>query len=245
MSRRRLPIRLGFLILVFAALSLAAPTFAQTFGPNDQVLTIGSAEFHPTLFNQPFTYTGPSFYLGGIGNYAAPLNLPDGAEITQMCLYSYDPDGEGTDAKIFAMKLPAGGQEAGLHIVEGSDVAEHFNIGYGTVCTDPMSYTVHSDADLDGQGVRHLAHVVYVETHTSTQLGGVRITWHRKVSDPPATATFADVPVGGFGFAQIEALAASGVTSGCGGGKFCPNQTVTRAQMAIFLAKALGLYWPN
>jgi hypothetical protein len=244
MSRFRPSIRLG--ILAFAALALAAFSSAQTFGPNDQVLTIGATDFHPTLFNQPFDYAAQTFYLGGIGNYAAPLHLPDGAEITQMCMYSFDPDGEGTDARIFAMKLPAGGQgDAGLVLADGSFIGENFNIGYGTVCTDPMSYTVHSDADLDGGGVRHLAHFVYVETHTSTKIGGVRITWHRKVSDPPATANFADVPVGAFGFAQIEALAASGVTGGCGAGKFCPNQTVTRAQMAIFLAKALGLYWPN
>jgi hypothetical protein len=64
------------------------------------------------------------------------------------------------------------------------------------------------------------------------------------VSDPPATPTFADVPSNVFGYSQIEALAASGVTGGCGSGNFCPNQAVTRAQMAIFLSKALGLYWP-
>ncbi len=243
MSRRRPSIHPG--VFVFAALALAASSPAQTFGPNDQVLTIGSAEFHSIISNQPFTYTAFSAYIGGANSFAAPLNLPDGAEITQMCLYSYDPDGAGTDSTIFAMKLPAGGQDPGLYLVPGGHVFEFFNIGYGTVCTDPLSYTIHSDADLDGQGVRHLAHFVVAETHASTQIGGVRITWHRKVSDPPATATFADVPVGAFGFAQIEALAASGVTSGCGNGKFCPNQTVTRAQMAIFLAKALGLYWPN
>jgi len=40
-------------------------------------------------------------------------------------------------------------------------------------------------------------------------------------------------------------LAASGVTAGCGGGNFCPDAPVTRAQMATFLSRALGLYWPN
>jgi hypothetical protein len=36
-------------------------------------------------------------------------------------------------------------------------------------------------------------------------------------------------------------LAASGITGGCGGGNFCPDNPVTRRQMAIFLSKALGL----
>ena len=31
-----------------------------------------------------------------------------------MCLYYYDPNSTGTDATIYAMKLPAGGQESGL-----------------------------------------------------------------------------------------------------------------------------------
>ena len=75
------------------------------------------------------------------------------------------------------------------------------------------------------------------------QLRGVIINWKRQISPEPAVATFADVPVGAFGFRHIEALAASGITAGCGGGNFCPNNTLTRAEMAVFLAKALGLHW--
>ncbi|MFZ5881670.1 MAG: S-layer homology domain-containing protein [Chloroflexota bacterium] len=39
----------------------------------------------------------------------------------------------------------------------------------------------------------------------------------------------------------MEALAAEGITGGCGGGKYCPEQVVTRAQMAVFLVKAFNL----
>ena len=55
---------------------------------------------------------------------------------------------------------------------------------------------------------------------------------------PAATGVFSDVPVGSFGASYIEQLAADGITSGCGGGKFCPSAAVTRAQMAVFLVKA-------
>jgi len=41
--------------------------------------------------------------------------------------------------------------------------------------------------------------------------------------------------------AAINSLADSGITGGCGTGAFCPSGTVTRAQMASFLARALGL----
>jgi hypothetical protein len=58
---------------------------------------------------------------------------------------------------------------------------------------------------------------------------------------PPAeTGTvFDDVPIGGFAAAWIERIAALGVTAGCGGGNFCPNDKVTREQMSVFLLRAL------
>jgi hypothetical protein len=55
---------------------------------------------------------------------------------------------------------------------------------------------------------------------------------------PPATGTvFGDVPANAFAAAWIEELASLGVTSGCGGGNYCPNQSVTRRQMSTFLLK--------
>ncbi|HEY1249866.1 MAG TPA: S-layer homology domain-containing protein [Thermoanaerobaculia bacterium] len=57
---------------------------------------------------------------------------------------------------------------------------------------------------------------------------------------PPATgAVFDDVQPGDFAADWIEELAALGVTGGCGGGNYCPNDPVTRAQMAVFLLKTL------
>jgi hypothetical protein len=40
--------------------------------------------------------------------------------------------------------------------------------------------------------------------------------------------------------ASINRLAASGITTGCGSGKFCPLTSVTREQMAAFLRRALS-----
>jgi hypothetical protein len=47
---------------------------------------------------------------------------------------------------------------------------------------------------------------------------------------------FADVTAGDPFCGFIERLAADGITGGCGGGNYCPNDPVTRAQMAVFLA---------
>ncbi len=63
---------------------------------------------------------------------------------------------------------------------------------------------------------------------------------HGSAYVPPAATglVFGDVPAGSFAAAWIERLAAEGITAGCGGGaNFCPNDPVTRAQMAVFLLK--------
>ena len=56
---------------------------------------------------------------------------------------------------------------------------------------------------------------------------------------------FNDMPVGHPLRDFVEALAGSGITGGCGGGNYCPDAPLTRGQMAVFLAVALGLHWPN
>lgn len=71
---------------------------------------------------------------------------------------------------------------------------------------------------------------------------GVIIGYLLQVAPPPAFATFADVPTTDFGFQYIQALVAAGITGGTGGGNYSPDAPVTRRQMAIFLAKALGIY---
>jgi len=59
---------------------------------------------------------------------------------------------------------------------------------------------------------------------------------------PPATGTvFDDVAPGDFGADWIEQLVAEGITSGCGGGNYCPNDPVTRGQMAVFIQRAFNL----
>jgi S-layer homology domain len=75
----------------------------------------------------------------------------------------------------------------------------------------------------------------------------VEVWWKRTVSPAPGTASFNDVPTDHPFFQYIEALKASGITGGCNASPplYCPDDPVTRGQMAVFLAKALGLHWPN
>jgi hypothetical protein len=55
---------------------------------------------------------------------------------------------------------------------------------------------------------------------------------------PPCTGIFGDVVCPSTFANWIEQLSAEGITGGCGGGNYCPNNPVTRAQMAVFLLKA-------
>jgi uncharacterized delta-60 repeat protein len=61
---------------------------------------------------------------------------------------------------------------------------------------------------------------------------------------PPAvggTTGFGDVPPSYWAAAFVKQLAAEGITAGCGGGNYCPQQSVTRAQMAVFLVRTFSL----
>jgi S-layer homology domain len=69
----------------------------------------------------------------------------------------------------------------------------------------------------------------------------LRTKYGNSYSPPAATgAVFSDVPSSSFAAAWIEQLVSEGITSGCGGGNYCPNNTVTRAQMAIFIQKTFN-----
>jgi hypothetical protein len=59
-----------------------------------------------------------------------------------------------------------------------------------------------------------------------------------------ASHQFADVPTGHQFHADIDAIADAGVTFGCGGVNYCPEDFVTRGQMAAFLNR-LGALGPD
>jgi len=61
---------------------------------------------------------------------------------------------------------------------------------------------------------------------------------------PPASQRFADVSPSNFAYAFIEELARRGITVGCNASNYCPNDPVTREQMAAFIIRALGEFNP-
>src|SRR5439155_18003325 len=81
------------------------------------------------------------------------------------------------------------------------------------------------------------------DTTGAVALTEARVYYKLQISPDPPGATFADVPVGHPFHRFVEALAAAGITGGCGGGNYCPDAPITRGQMAVFLSAALGLHW--
>jgi hypothetical protein len=229
---------------------------AQSYGDHDQVLTVGAAAFRGVqgatryIDNDGYFYNGTP---GAFSYYDAPLALPEGAKITQLCEFVNDSDPnafEYVQTYLVAVKLVPGGGDPFKTMIPVTSIISTGDIGYGYYCTDTFEYTLQSTIDIDNDGTIDNV-VYYIETYVPypsenfVGFGGVQITWSRQVSPPPATPTFADVPESDNAWPYVEALAASGITAGCGGGNFCPDNPLTRRQMAVFLAKALGLHWVN
>jgi hypothetical protein len=68
-------------------------------------------------------------------------------------------------------------------------------------------------------------------------IGGQTFTVYQGVN-------FLDVPLNDPFYTDIGKLAARGVTLGCGSGNYCPNDPVTRDQMAAFILRAKGEFNP-
>lgn len=238
----RVVARLASCAVAFAA-AVAAPVSAQSYGTNQQVLAIGAAGFRPTSSTASFAFDATEYISSPFMNMLAALDLPEGAEIRGICIYGNVPEGGLVSAAVHAVKLAPGGTSGDVKSFPETSVIDDIPIGFGTVCSEPFSLTLRQITDLDGDGsLENVAYTLSIGV-ANAAFGGVRIFWNRQVSPPPGVATFGDVPTSHPFFQVIEALAASGITAGCGGGNFCPDAALTRKQMAAFLAKALGLHW--
>ena len=244
----------GRTLIVLAVLLAAAAAAAQSYGDHDQVLRIAASDFQGEDYVE--AWIGPDGYAyGGDGvdtRVATGLHLPDGAVVTRLCFATRDSN-VGPPLLFYAWiradKLVPGGEEPRSKLLALVDSADHS--GYGSSCLDDLAITIRNrdyvddDQVLDAAAYRVGVYIADPGTDISLGFASVEVTWHRQVSPPPPNPTFGDVPDTDVERPHVEALAASGITAGCGGGNFCPDATLTRRQMAVFLAKALGLHWLN
>jgi uncharacterized delta-60 repeat protein len=110
------------------------------------------------------------------------------------------------------------------------------DIPFGIVTTDFGGEDYAYDVALRPDGKILLAGESYASNNVNFALA-------RYLSDPATepTATFADVPTDYWAWDWIERLYAAGITGGCNTSPFlyCPEGSVTRAQMAVFLLRGI------
>jgi len=206
----------------------------KTYGTQLTDVTIDASQLSPLRSSTQYgsIYGGLGRYLvnvSGLG-FMAPLHLPAGAIIVSLQVFGRD-----VSAACFTAQGVPGCADAPVTVCSGND----FEGGDG----DAYAGLYQDDIVVDNLHNRYFVVAGNTTNDDTTSISRLQVNYLLQVSPPPATATFNDVPTTDPAFQFIEAIAASGITAGCGGGNYCPDQPVTRRQMAVFLAKALGLQW--
>lgn len=217
-----------------------APDVLATYGVTSvNVLTVPGPAFQPydegsSLLG--FAGWGYIYRKGGSSPwFMAPVNLPTGASVLGVMWEVCDSSPTETIGGALFSYNASGGTYHGNYdfILDPASVPG---------CTQILD-VFPAPVVIDNLNAAWALELRITGTDNSTRVGAARIAYQLQVSPAPGTASFADVPVGSALHQYVEALVAAGITAGCGGGNYCPNQAVTRGQIAVFLAKALGLHW--
>jgi hypothetical protein len=194
-----------------------------------------SPAFSDTLLQEQ---NGYRYKTAGAGVVDCPVNLPTGAIVDRYEVLTHDASDAGNVVTVFTECVsPA--------IMTGCT-------GWGTTnsagtSATPSTVYIGGNVGLvvDKFNNEYEVRVVLNDIFQANMFRQVNVYYRLQVSAAPGAATFFDVPLAHPYFRFIEALAASGVTAGCGAGNYCPDRNVTRGEMAVFFAKALGLHFPN
>lgn len=193
---------------------------------------------HPLAFQgqtytdiQKMTSFGQNRYCTSACDLWTSVQLPTGVSIRIVELNAYDG---GSSSVGFIFGYLPDNASGGTIVTSGNST---WSSGYG-YRFNYINYTVNNYT-------RNNTLEVNLPGGSTYRLVGMRFYYKRQVSPKPGTATFWDVPTSHPFHQYVEALARSRITSGCGGGAYCVNDPVTRGQMAVFLARTVGLHWPN
>jgi len=252
---RRIAAALPLFILAGSAAfarSHSSPASVGAFGQVSQTMTLGAPEFR-AADDATLRYAGAGYVYRNGGTTQgiwAPVNLPNGAVVEHVCVQLYDTN-LALDASVDWGLYELGSSSALPSLVTISSATDNYSNGYHIFCVPDVPHTVHSQADFDGDGhsnfgaCRILVNIPAADN--SIRLGGAWLSYHLDVSPAPAVATFTDVPVDHPFFRYVEALSKAGITACCNVNppEFCPDEPLTRGQMAVFLSVALGLHFPN
>jgi hypothetical protein len=235
----------AFLCVAGPALAQGGPTSVSepTYGTaNRTVLTVPAWEFVPrlssTVTDADATYTSrcinassPDF------NLRAGLHLPNGALLERISIEGCD----FTDTDHITLAVDLCPIPSGSCLTVAATTGDAFDGG-----CDVFPVDLGSPIEIDNTNYTYFFEVQLPGGCNNATFRAARAAYRLQVSPAPLAATFNDVPLGHPQRQFIEALAAAGIASECATVplRYCPNDPVTRGQMAVFLAKALGLHWP-
>jgi hypothetical protein len=219
---------------IFVVLSSATP---RTFGTASLTAhVIEASQFETESDTSSWAYTASVSKFGAL-SMRAGVRLPAGALVSRVELEACDTDG-GAQLRFGLQRRPSPGGPVEFVTPTGlTGVPDTPGCGFFSVDVLPAT----SPLVIDNENNTYIAFVAAPSALAA--FNAVRIYYTLQVSPAPAVATFADVPAGHPFFRFVQALVAAGVTSGCGGGRFCVDDPITRGQMAVFLAIALGLHF--
>ncbi len=153
----------------------------------------------------------------------------------------------GADYHIFVTATNDTGTSGPSEIIEAAPTAATGG-AEGSAGEDPQPRTVNpaamgiliSEDILDGTRC--------ASTASSCRLGSIKrwefAMWLARVhngpsdTEPADTWNFDDVSTGDSYYHHVAYLAQNGITTGCGGGSFCPDRPVSRSQLATFVDRA-------
>jgi hypothetical protein len=217
----------------------AVPPEPRTFGTTSVIThTIGAYGFTPGTNATGYNtggLNGAMLCTGAPCFFVAPVFLPAGALVTAIQLELCDVgSGPTENVAVTLSRVPTS---------DSNNVVELAATGTtGTPGCVFLTQSLAAPETIDNQSNNYFVAVFSAPT-SAVQFSGVRLNYTLQVSPAPAVATFSDVPTSHPFFRFIEALVRSGITSGCGGGNFCPDAPLTRGQMAVFLSIGLGLHF--
>jgi len=185
--------------------------------------------------------TGTMYYYqnaGTPGDWWAQVKLPAGAIVDAIELDACDSSATG--------QIQFGMMQAQQASSTAANVTPVGTTGVANAAGCTWFYVFPSSTlTIDNYNNHYWLFLNFGEQSSALKVAGFEVYYHLQVSPAPAVASFTDVPTSYWAFQYIEALKASGITQGVTPTTYEPESNVTRAQMAVFLAKALGLHWPN
>jgi hypothetical protein len=195
------------------------------------------------IFFVAFSYT---YATGQILNITVPMsaaeeNPPTGTAGIGTGALTFDPATNTLSGTVTFSGLSTGATDGHVHLgavgVNGGvviplDTTGALGLTAGTMALPPTDLDLTVPPLLTAFNNNDL----YLNIHTTTNPGGeIR-------GQIIPNGTFSDVPQSGFAFTQIEQIAGAGITGGCAADppRYCPDNPITRGQMAVFLEVSAG-----